>query len=315
MAGSTAADNKRLLVVTAGNLRQNHLYIKDHLDFFPPDCIGGSRKNANGTANPIEIVLDGMDEVIETDIPTDAKTGKPRGFLRDRKSVGRFFKRHHVKDGDNLALERIGNRRYQLTVASANGNGNVTQPTAAEFFAGIGLVRLALEQQGWEVVFANDIDEDKAKMYRDNWPANDHLVVGDIHKLDVDQIPTCDLFTASFPCNDLSIAGRMEGPKGKESSAFWGFVEFLKKPKDRRPVPTSELKVWNRMYRSRAFGFCSGPHFSLTNLAISFWSNAAKSWHRRNSSFTFCHMAQYLVQFSGPRTCAKSIWLGAKACS
>lgn len=31
----------------------------------------------------------------------------------------------------------------------------------AEFFAGIGLVRLALEQAGCRIVFANDIDEDK----------------------------------------------------------------------------------------------------------------------------------------------------------
>jgi DNA (cytosine-5)-methyltransferase 1 len=75
--------------------------------------------------------------------------------------------------------------------------------TAAEFFAGIGLVRLALERQGWCIVFANDIDPDKEEMYRHNWPKDDHLVVGDIHKLKADDVPTCDLFTASFPCNDL----------------------------------------------------------------------------------------------------------------
>ncbi len=107
--------------------------------------------------------------------------------------------------------------------------------TAAEFFAGIGLVRLALERQGWRVVFANDIDEDKAEMYRHNWPKDDHLVVGDIHKLDADAVPTCDLFTASFPCNDLSIAGKWEGLNGKESSAFWGFVRILREMGERRP--------------------------------------------------------------------------------
>ena len=235
MAGSTADDNKRVLVVTPGNLRQNHLYIRDHYDFFPPDCIGSPRKNANGNAKPIEIVLDGLDEVIETDIPTDARTGKPRGFFRERTWVRRFFKHHHIKQGDALELERVGKRRYRLSLQGANGNGKQGPPTAAEFFAGIGLVRLALEQQGWEVVFANDIDEDKARMYRDNWPNNDHLVVDDIHNLNVKDLPICDLFTASFPCNDLSVAGRMEGLKGKESSAFWGFIEILKQLKSRRP--------------------------------------------------------------------------------
>jgi len=106
---------------------------------------------------------------------------------------------------------------------------------AAEFFSGIGLVRLALERQHWQVVFANDIDPDKAEMYRHNWPKDDHLVVDDIHKLPAASIPDCDLFTASFPCNDLSIAGRQDGLNGKESSAFWGLIRIIREMGDRRP--------------------------------------------------------------------------------
>jgi DNA (cytosine-5)-methyltransferase 1 len=91
--------------------------------------------------------------------------------------------------------------------------------TAAEFFAGIGLVRLALEHQKWKVLWANDIDEDKAEMYHANFGKKD-LVVGDIHKIDLASIPDATLYTASFPCQDLSIAGAMAGLSGKESSAF-----------------------------------------------------------------------------------------------
>ena len=77
---------------------------------------------------------------------------------------------------------------------------------AAEFFAGIGLVRVALEHCGWRVAFANDIDPDKLEIYELNFGRADfHL--GDIHEIDVSNLPQCDLFTASFPCNDLSIAG------------------------------------------------------------------------------------------------------------
>ena len=83
----------------------------------------------------------------------------------------------------------------------------------AEFFAGIGLVRLALDKLGWQVAFANDIDADKFAMYQANF-GPEHFVLGDIHKLSADQIPTCDLFTASFPCNDLSIAGARAGSNG-----------------------------------------------------------------------------------------------------
>ncbi|HEY0008340.1 MAG TPA: DNA (cytosine-5-)-methyltransferase [Tepidisphaeraceae bacterium] len=107
---------------------------------------------------------------------------------------------------------------------------------AAEFFAGIGLVRLALEKQRqWSVVYANDIEPMKARMYRDNWTKNDHLVVGDIHNIHADSVPTVELFTASFPCNDLSIAGRWDGLSGKESSAFYGLIRILDEMGDRRP--------------------------------------------------------------------------------
>ena len=33
--------------------------------------------------------------------------------------------------------------------------------TFAEFFAGIGLTRIGLENQGWSISYANDIDEKK----------------------------------------------------------------------------------------------------------------------------------------------------------
>jgi DNA (cytosine-5)-methyltransferase 1 len=72
-------------------------------------------------------------------------------------------------------------------------------------------------------------------MYRHNWPNVDHLVVGDIHELSPDSVPDCDLFTASFPCNDLSIAGRWEGLGGKESSAFWGLIDLLDGLGSRKP--------------------------------------------------------------------------------
>jgi len=104
-----------------------------------------------------------------------------------------------------------------------------------EFFAGIGLVRAGLEESGWRCVYANDIDPKKAEMYRHNWPNDDHLEVGDIHSVIADEVPSCTLFTASFPCNDLSIAGRWEGLHGKESSSFWGLVRIIRDMGDRRP--------------------------------------------------------------------------------
>jgi DNA (cytosine-5)-methyltransferase 1 len=224
----TVANRKRLLRVTAGNLRNNHISVRDHLDFFPADALGPSKKPTDINGHAIGLQLTGFDTTVKTDIAAS------KGIFRERRWVGRFFKQHSIRSGDLLALERVGERNYRLSPArSAVGDGKSF--IAAEFFAGIGLVRLALERHGWQVAFANDIDPAKAEMYRHNWLNDDHLVVGDIHKLDADEIPTCDLFTASFPCNDLSIAGKWEGLSGKESSAFWGFIDVIRSMGKRKP--------------------------------------------------------------------------------
>ncbi len=223
----------RVLHVTAGNLRQSHLYVNRHYDFFPPDCIGGPKRSscASGT---IDIHLDGLDQTVTTDIGRNATTGKPRGFLRARGWIRRFYECHGVQPGEHLTLERLSERTYRLSVRRTQEAAPLPL-VCDEFFAGIGLVRLALERQGWRVVFANDIDPKKAEMYRHNWPEDGHLVVGDIHTLEADDVPDCTLFTASFPCNDLSIAGRWEGLHGKESSSFWGLIRILRDMGRRRP--------------------------------------------------------------------------------
>lgn len=109
------------------------------------------------------------------------------------------------------------------------------QKNFAEFFAGIGLLRLGLERTGWRIAFANDIDEDKRAMYRAHFGDTGEFVLGDVHKLDINTVPTVALATASFPCNDLSIAGKWKGLNGEHSSAFWGFMDVLTKMGERRP--------------------------------------------------------------------------------
>jgi DNA (cytosine-5)-methyltransferase 1 len=108
--------------------------------------------------------------------------------------------------------------------------------TVAEFFAGIGLMRIGLEQAGWRVIWANDIDREKQRMYRGHFGNEDaHFALEDVHLLDADDIPTVTLATASFPCNDLSLAGARRGLAGEHSGAYWGFIEALRNLKRRRP--------------------------------------------------------------------------------
>jgi len=103
-----------------------------------------------------------------------------------------------------------------------------TNKTVAEFFAGIGLMRAGLEKAGWSVSIANDIDPMKRRLYVNHFiGTGKHFLLEDIHDLSPEQIPSVSLATASFPCTDLSLAGRRAGLQGEHSSAFWGFVNIL----------------------------------------------------------------------------------------
>src|SRR4051812_348003 len=96
------------------------------------------------------------------------------------------------------------------------------RPRVAEFFAGMGLVRLAVEDAGFDVAFANDIDESKRDLYYDNF-GEDDFAFGDVQQIHGGDVPDVALATASFPCTDLSLAGNRAGLGGGESSMFWQF--------------------------------------------------------------------------------------------
>lgn len=96
-----------------------------------------------------------------------------------------------------------------------------------EFFAGGGMARAGLGAH-WTCLFANDFDPKKAASYAANW-GKDHLVIGDVAALKAADLPgTADLTWASFPCQDLSLAGAGAGLKGERSGTFWPFWKLMK---------------------------------------------------------------------------------------
>lgn len=107
--------------------------------------------------------------------------------------------------------------------------------TLVEYFAGIGLVGLGLQQAGWRVVYANDFSPEKYQMYRDAFGDGSHYKVADVFDLAADAIPLATLATCSFPCIDLSLAGKQNGLSGKHSSAFWGFIRVLERQGEMAP--------------------------------------------------------------------------------
>jgi len=98
------------------------------------------------------------------------------------------------------------------------------KPKYAEFFAGGGMVSAALAP-AWDCALANDIDPKKCLTYRENFPEHP-LIEGDIASLDplTEQV---DLFWASSPCQDFSLAGRGQGLRGARSNTFTHFADIL----------------------------------------------------------------------------------------
>jgi len=110
----------------------------------------------------------------------------------------------------------------------------MTRFTFLEFFAGGGMARTGLGKD-WRCLFANDFDEKKVSAYKANWGA-DEITRCDVASLALSDLPAeaVDLIWASFPCQDLSLAGGYRG-LGREhddsrtrSGTFWPFWKLMR---------------------------------------------------------------------------------------
>lgn len=97
--------------------------------------------------------------------------------------------------------------------------------TMHEFFAGSGLVAYGLKGL-FAPVWANDISEQKAEVYTSNFDSR-HFHLGDIKDVRGASLPYAHLSWASFPCQDLSLAGTISGINGRRSGLVWEWLRVL----------------------------------------------------------------------------------------
>ncbi len=97
--------------------------------------------------------------------------------------------------------------------------------TMHEFFAGSGLVAYGLRGM-FAPVWANDISEQKAAVYEANF-GDDHFILGDIKDVNGHDLPFAHLSWASFPCQDLSLAGSLGGIHASRSGLVWEWLRVL----------------------------------------------------------------------------------------
>jgi DNA (cytosine-5)-methyltransferase 1 len=113
-----------------------------------------------------------------------------------------------------------------------------------DFFSGAGMVRIGLGPE-WQCIFANDIDPKKTSIYRLNFNPGSEYVEGDLGDIAHEEVPDGgDLAWSSFPCQDLSLAGKGKGLNGNRSSAYWYFWNIIK-DKANKGFPTPIIVIEN----------------------------------------------------------------------
>lgn len=100
---------------------------------------------------------------------------------------------------------------------------------AIELFAGIGGFRIACENLGIETIWANDIESNAVKVYKDNF-GEDSIVQGDINTL-IDKIPEHDILTGGFPCQPFSRAGKKKGIDDYRGTLFETIIKIVNEKK------------------------------------------------------------------------------------
>lgn len=121
--GALPGMESRIIELTKADIAHNKLNIRScGKEFFPKDVFGGSSRKA-GLGVPITLQVDGLSDVIETDIPKDT-AGKPRWLFRERAWVKKFVHVNKLKPSDAVTISRIDNRTYK--VIPGNGVSTMT---------------------------------------------------------------------------------------------------------------------------------------------------------------------------------------------
>lgn len=154
--------------------------------------------------------------------------GKSMPYIFDK--LKPYFKKWHSATTFNPVQLDFFERRV---LQCKKGNYSI-----ASLFAGCGGLDLGLIggfsflgkefcRNKFDVVWANELNPNACKTYRRN--LGDHIICGDI-KDKIDDIPVgVDIIMGGFPCQDISINGKMLGIKGSRSSLYSYIVEAVRR--------------------------------------------------------------------------------------
>jgi len=97
--------------------------------------------------------------------------------------------------------------------------------TVGSLYAGVGGICLGFKNAGFDLSWANEIDLNACKTYRENFKHT--LYEEDVLKLDPKTLKKIDVLTAGFPCQPFSVAGYRKGFKDDRGNHFFRITEYI----------------------------------------------------------------------------------------
>lgn len=129
-----------------------------------------------------------------------------------------FSPKISVVSGVNIQQKDVGKKQ------------KIISPRLVSLFSGCGGMDKGFEDAGYERVWANDFDKDAQAVFRLNLGEIDSR---DITQVSVEDIPSCDIITAGFPCQPFSNAGSRKGVYDERGELYLECLRIIesKKPK------------------------------------------------------------------------------------
>ena len=118
------------------------------------------------------------------------------------------------------------------------------------FIGGFDFLGKKFARTGFDVVWANELNPAACKTYARN--LGNHVICGDIKNV-IDTMPTgVDVVMGGFPCQDISINGKMLGIKGQRSCLYTYIVDAVRRL---RPKVFVAENVGSLMLRQNEYSF------------------------------------------------------------
>lgn len=92
-------------------------------------------------------------------------------------------------------------------------------------FSGIGGIELAFKQNGFKIIWSNEIDKNACVTYKSNH--THQLFNCDIQSLNANAVPDIDILVAGFPCQAFSVAGHQKGFDDARGNLFFDILRFI----------------------------------------------------------------------------------------